>query len=73
MGKFLVSTLEAVNNAIIHGNKSDTCKFVEIEIFLKKIYFRLKLLMKEQDSDRKKYLILHFLKILKRLTEGVFF
>lgn len=31
-GKILVSTLEAVNNAIIHGNKSDSRKFVEIEI-----------------------------------------
>jgi serine/threonine-protein kinase RsbW len=35
-GKILVSTLEAVNNAIIHGNKSDAGKFVEIEISLKK-------------------------------------
>ena len=31
-GKILVSTLEAVNNAIIHGNKSDPEKIVEIEI-----------------------------------------
>lgn len=35
-GKILVSTLEAVNNAIIHGNKSDISKFVEIEMSLKK-------------------------------------
>ncbi|MCU0471790.1 MAG: ATP-binding protein [Bacteroidales bacterium] len=34
-GKILVSTLEAVNNAIIHGNKSDSRKFVEIEIIIK--------------------------------------
>ncbi len=32
-GKVLVSTLEAVNNAILHGNKSDPQKFVNIEIF----------------------------------------
>ncbi len=31
-GKILVSTLEAVNNAIIHGNKADKRKIVEIEI-----------------------------------------
>lgn len=34
-GKILVSTLEAVNNAIIHGNRSDLNKFVEVEILLK--------------------------------------
>jgi serine/threonine-protein kinase RsbW len=31
-GKILVSILEAVNNAIIHGNNSDPRKFVDIEI-----------------------------------------
>ncbi|MGB4291525.1 MAG: ATP-binding protein [Bacteroidales bacterium] len=30
-GKIMVSTMEAVNNAIIHGNKSDINKEVEIE------------------------------------------
>jgi serine/threonine-protein kinase RsbW len=35
-GKIMVSVLEAVNNAIVHGNKSDIKKFVEIEIFLNK-------------------------------------
>ena len=33
-GKILVSVMEAVNNAIIHGNKSDEKKFVDIEIML---------------------------------------
>ena len=33
-GKILVSTLEAVNNAIIHGNKADVAKIVNIEIIL---------------------------------------
>jgi len=32
-GKILVSILEAVNNAILHGNKEDPEKFVDIEIF----------------------------------------
>lgn len=32
-GKILVSTLEGVNNAIIHGNKSDPQKYVDIEIY----------------------------------------
>lgn len=31
-GKILISTLEAVNNAITHGNKSSPDKSVEIEI-----------------------------------------
>lgn len=35
-GKILVSVMEAVNNAIIHGNKSDSGKFVEIELILNK-------------------------------------
>jgi serine/threonine-protein kinase RsbW len=33
-GKILVSTMEAVNNAIVHGNKSDISKFVQIIISL---------------------------------------
>jgi serine/threonine-protein kinase RsbW len=35
-GKILVSVSEAVNNAIIHGNKADDSKFVEINISFKK-------------------------------------
>ena len=31
-GKILVSTMEAVNNAILHGNRSDPKKIVEIVI-----------------------------------------
>jgi len=31
-GKIMVSTMEAVNNAIIHGNKSDKSKYVVIKI-----------------------------------------
>jgi serine/threonine-protein kinase RsbW len=31
-GKIMVCAMEAVNNAIIHGNKSDTSKYVKIEI-----------------------------------------
>lgn len=34
-GKILVSVMEAVNNAIVHGNKSDEKKFVDIEISFK--------------------------------------
>lgn len=33
-GKILVTTMEAVNNAIVHGNKSDVRKDVEINIQL---------------------------------------
>jgi serine/threonine-protein kinase RsbW len=35
-GKILVSTMEAVNNAIMHGNKADIKKFVEIEFFYRR-------------------------------------
>ena len=35
-GKIMVSTMEAVNNAIIHGNESDIKKVVEIEIKIRK-------------------------------------
>lgn len=35
-GKILVSVMEAVNNAIIHGNKSDSRKSVDIELLLDK-------------------------------------
>ncbi|MGC9470421.1 MAG: ATP-binding protein [Bacteroidales bacterium] len=30
-GKILIATVEAVNNAIIHGNRSNPDKFVEVE------------------------------------------
>jgi serine/threonine-protein kinase RsbW len=35
-GKILVSTLEGVNNAILHGNNSDPQKKVDIEISFEK-------------------------------------
>ena len=35
-GKILIATLEAVNNAIIHGNRSDKTKFVDIELEIKR-------------------------------------
>jgi serine/threonine-protein kinase RsbW len=35
-GKILIGTLEAVNNAIVHGNNSDIDKFVDVEFMLDK-------------------------------------
>ncbi|MFZ0282284.1 MAG: ATP-binding protein [Bacteroidales bacterium] len=35
-GKILVATLEAVNNAITHGNKADPQKMVDVEISFEK-------------------------------------
>jgi len=32
-GKILIATIEAVNNSIVHGNKLDPSKTVDIEIF----------------------------------------
>jgi serine/threonine-protein kinase RsbW len=41
-GKILVSILEAVNNAILHGNKSEPEKFVDIELFYKSNILKIK-------------------------------
>ncbi|MGA2405213.1 MAG: ATP-binding protein [Bacteroidales bacterium] len=41
-GKILVSALEAVNNAILHGNKSDPEKTVDIEIEFKSNELKIK-------------------------------
>lgn len=40
-GKILVSALEAVNNAIVHGNKSDKRKYVHIELWLNNEKFQI--------------------------------
>jgi serine/threonine-protein kinase RsbW len=41
-GKILVSTLEAVNNAIMHGNGQDPEKYVDISIYYSKNELRVK-------------------------------
>jgi len=41
-GKILISILEAVNNAIIHGNNCETGKYVFIEIDYKKDKLKVK-------------------------------
>ncbi len=41
-GKILVSTLEAVNNAITHGNKSVKDKVVDVEISFKQAKLKIK-------------------------------
>jgi serine/threonine-protein kinase RsbW len=41
-GKILVSTLEAVNNAILHGNNSNSEKVVDIEIAFKTNELKIK-------------------------------
>lgn len=40
-GKIMVSTMEGVNNAITHGNKSQPDKVVDIEIEFKKNQLRI--------------------------------
>lgn len=42
-GKILVSTLEAVNNAIIHGNRSNPARKVEILITYKEDILNIKI------------------------------
>lgn len=41
-GKILIGTLEAVNNAIVHGNKSDINKFVNVEFKIEKGSLKVK-------------------------------
>ena len=43
-GKILVSTLEAVNNAIVHGNKAEESKNVEIIISFKNNILKISVL-----------------------------
>lgn len=45
-GNVLVATMEATNNAIIHGNNSDPSKIVKIKILLKEK--ELKVLIEDQ-------------------------
>jgi serine/threonine-protein kinase RsbW len=47
-GKILVATIEAVNNAIIHGNKSDVKKKVSIDLVLEP--GKLKIRIKDQGN-----------------------
>ena len=42
-GKILVSTLEAVNNAIMHGNRYETDKIVDVEISYKNEKLKIKI------------------------------
>jgi serine/threonine-protein kinase RsbW len=42
-GKILVSTMEGVNNAILHGNKSEPHKIVDIEITYKGKNLKIKI------------------------------
>lgn len=42
-GKILVSTLEGVNNAILHGNQSDPQKIVHVEIGYEKNQLKIKI------------------------------
>ena len=42
-GKILVSTLEAVNNAIMHGNKFEKEKIVDVEISFKNEKLKIKI------------------------------
>jgi serine/threonine-protein kinase RsbW len=43
-GKILVSALEAVNNAILHGNQSDPLKFVQMEIVFRNNELKIKVI-----------------------------
>ena len=45
-GKVLIACIEAVNNSIVHGNKSNPQKFVAIEI--KNFKEKLKILVKDE-------------------------
>lgn len=42
-GKIMVSTMEAVSNAIMHGNRSEKEKIVDVEISYKKEKLKIKI------------------------------
>lgn len=42
-GKIMVSTMEAVSNAIMHGNRSEKDKMVDVEISYKKEKLKIKI------------------------------
>jgi len=50
-GKILVATLEAVNNAITHGNKANPMKLVDIEICYEKNEISVKVTDEGQGFD----------------------
>ena len=62
-GKILITMLEAVNNAIIHGNKSSAKKFVDITIEFNKQKLKIKVKDEGTAFRLKRYLILQFRKI----------
>lgn len=45
-GKVLIATVEAVNNAIIHGNKSNPEKFVDV--MFKREYNKLEIIVEDE-------------------------
>jgi len=53
-GKILVATLEAVNNAITHGNKSNTQKLVDVEIEFDKNEIKITVTDEGEGFDPKK-------------------
>ena len=60
-GNVLVATMEATNNAIVHGNKSDPNKQVQLEIFKNEEDLVLTIPMCRTQRHRK---------IWKKSTEG---
>jgi serine/threonine-protein kinase RsbW len=54
-GKILISTLEAVNNAILHGNGSNPEKFVDIDIAF--YGNNLKIMVKDEGLGFKPYMV----------------
>jgi len=53
-GKILVATLEAVNNAITHGNKSNIQKLVDVEIEFDKNEIKITVTDEGEGFDPKK-------------------
>jgi serine/threonine-protein kinase RsbW len=53
-GKIMVATLEAVNNAITHGNKADPQKLVDVEIEFEKDEIKVTVTDEGQGFDPKK-------------------
>ena len=72
-GKILIGTLEAVNNAIIHGNKSVENRFVNVDLKIADADLEVTVPIRVTGLSLQKYQILRDLKILKHLMGEEFF
>lgn len=71
-GKILLAVVEGVNNAIVHGNKLDSLKFVSIQYIVNEEFIEFIITDEGQGFDINTIPIQLNLKILKKPMAGVF-